>query len=50
LALDMLFADIPSGMLMLAVGLGFFAFRSDNATLDGELTKNTHAITEQIRA
>ena len=39
LALDMLFADIPSGMLMLAVGLGFFAFRADNATI-GEQTKN----------
>ena len=34
LALDMLFADIPSGILMLAVGLGFFAFRSDNAAVE----------------
>jgi O-Antigen ligase len=49
LALDMLFADIPSGMLMLAVGVGFFAFRADNATL-GERTKNTQGITEPIPA
>jgi O-antigen ligase len=34
IALDMLFADIPNGILMLAVGLGFFAFRSDNATIE----------------
>jgi O-Antigen ligase len=49
LALDMLFADIPTGILMLAVGLGFFAFRSDNATI-GEQTKSTEAITEPIPA
>jgi O-antigen ligase len=49
LALDMLFADIPTGMLMLAVGLGFFAFRADNATI-GEQTKSTPAITEPILA
>jgi O-antigen ligase len=49
LALDMLFADIPSGMLMLAVGLGFFAYRADNASI-GEQTKSTQAITEQIPA
>lgn len=49
LALDMLFADIPSGMLMLAVGLGFFAFRADNATI-GEQTKSTQALTEPIPA
>jgi O-Antigen ligase len=33
LAFDMLFADIPTGILMLAVGLGFFAFQADNATM-----------------
>jgi O-antigen ligase len=33
IALDMLFADIPTGILMLAVGLGFFAFRPDNGDL-----------------
>jgi O-antigen ligase len=49
LALDMLFADIPSGMLMLAVGLGFFAYRADNASI-GEQTKSTQAITEPIPA
>jgi hypothetical protein len=34
IALDMLFADIPTGILMLAVGLGFFAFRADNSTIE----------------
>ncbi len=33
LAFDMLFADIPTGILMLAVGLGFFACQADNATM-----------------
>jgi O-Antigen ligase len=34
IALDMLFADIPTGILMLAAGLGFFAFRAENATVE----------------
>ena len=44
LALDMLFADIPTGILMLAVALGFFAFRADNATGE-EHSQSTKPVT-----
>ena len=44
LALDMLFADIPTGMLMLAVALGFFAFREDNGTVAATLVPKTVSV------
>jgi O-antigen ligase len=46
LALDMLFADIPTGILMLAVGIGFFAFRADN----GELATEKKLLPDEIRS
>ena len=44
LALDMLFADIPTGMLMLAVALGFFAFREDTGTVAAKLVPKTVSV------